>query len=405
MVDLLRLLRCCSTLRRLTGESALFNASVAWSAAPLELQLGRWVDFALPRSTCVDGDRIPLSMWQHALPVMQYTVEQWERSMAGHQADWEIERVAAMKAAVANEQPTTTVRVGEQECVVLSELTWSQLVEHKWTWGPPCYRHLFVLSALPHLQHLHLAINPWDAKPKSTECDLFSLVPHLRSLHLEQCQYHYGNPEYAFVPIRDTLALLPKLTTLYGTALHVSIQDLIDMAAHATLEHIRLDGVYAQERDEPWLGYDASCSGPGFAFDSADSTHSTQHQSRDTEQDGAADGGGAVDEQEHAVVTADAAAVECERRGHEVEYAKSIQRLRSALNRLQPTQRSVVARLALADFLHQNMQQPRQLDDPASMQWNWKYSSDEVRHLRHQIAVLRSTFYRQLSSTMFETAE
>ena len=78
--DLLRLLRCCSTLHRLIATDASFS-SAAWSAARLRLRLHqRLHEWTLPYRGCVCNEWLsPLALLQQAVPVIQYTLEQRER--------------------------------------------------------------------------------------------------------------------------------------------------------------------------------------------------------------------------------------------------------------------------------------------------------------------------------------
>ena len=258
-------------------------------------------------------------------------------------------------------------------------------------------------AAVPHLQHLHLAIDPYDIRPPPA-CDVFSLVPHLRSLHLEQTLYVNTDPA-SIGSICDMLALLPNLTALHGTALHFDIQDLIDIAAHATLERVRLQQTYAW-RDQEWLGYDEWCSGPGFDFDSSDNTH-TQRQPRNTGEDETGGDNEVVDEQDEAAAAAVSDTITAGATYYDncqlVSCAEDIRRLLSALNRVEPTQRSVEARLSLATFLYHAMQ-VRKFNDPAEGD-DWSRPPEILLHLRHQIAVLHSTLRRQLSCSTSQAAQ
>ena len=337
----------------------------------------------------MDGDRIPLSVWQQALPAMQYTVGQWPPWCRYEGGGCDKVAMSAMRAAANNEQPTTAVRVGEQECAVLSRLT-RRALDKSFPCGvrASCYRHLFVVGAVPHLQHLHLIIDPHDITPPPAS-EMFSLVPHLRSLHLEQLKRIDTHPAPSVMPIRATLALLPQLTALHCTALRLSMEDLIDMAAHPTVEHIRLQRIVPHWHDLELLRAHKRDrrSAYDFEFDSADSIHSfLKHPLKRA---AAAAATTAASDTSRAGAT-------FYRNGQHVSCAEDNRLLHSALTHGQPSQRSITARLALANFLHQRTQHCRSKD---------VLSLESVQHFRHQIAVLRSTLHRQLLCSTSETAE
>ena len=88
--DILAFLRCCSTLHRSTANDASF-ATVAWSNAKLVVcQDQSLTELALPSESCVTNSnghsRIPLLLWQQAVPVMRYVVEQWQAAIATAQS-------------------------------------------------------------------------------------------------------------------------------------------------------------------------------------------------------------------------------------------------------------------------------------------------------------------------------
>ena len=171
---------------------------------------------------------IPLSLWQQARPVMEYTVQQWQRTTGWWQA-YSSER---LKAALNSKQPNITiisVKSQQQHLffdedehhVVLSDLSWWDLsVEVS---RAPFFRHRFVLSATPHLQHLSVAVNMY--------CTPLSASSHT-SL---DCG------DRIMIPDHTILAQLPHLTALSCLSIQLTTQTLIDIAAHATLEHIHLD--------------------------------------------------------------------------------------------------------------------------------------------------------------------
>ena len=114
--DLLRLLRCCSTLRRLTTQSASFNA-VAWSAASLDLHLSRLN--ALGAATFCMRKRRPPYRFPHGSRHCQSCstrLSQWEQGWCCHESDWKRKReaLAAMSETFTAKQPTKIVRVHKQ---------------------------------------------------------------------------------------------------------------------------------------------------------------------------------------------------------------------------------------------------------------------------------------------------
>ena len=209
-------------------EDAAFNA-VAWSSAKFKLVLDKRVnEWTLPYDSCVDvsslernsqlarwqqadpvmlgqsehfrrlvecgfitsedydeepeeeprADRhIPLSMWQQALPILRYTLEQWERDEVTKRVKWPMKGWAKqLKAALTFEQPTTTIRVGEGDCVVLSELSWGKL-DKLVPLEAPCFRTHFVLSGVPYLQHLALSIGHFSRRAAASVVSILQVRP------------------------------------------------------------------------------------------------------------------------------------------------------------------------------------------------------------------------------------
>ena len=251
VADILRLLRCCSHLRLLNDDDAF--SGVAWSAARLELRLNTELhEWALPYHSCIHDpasqlyDRhIPLSLWQQARPVLVYTQQQWHNTAFGSHAQSE-ER---LRMALAIEQPTRTIRVGDEQNVVLNSVSWSNLFGLI-SRGAPCFRGRFVLTATPHLQHLHVVLDV-DRSPRLRLQDIVTLVPRLRSLHVEKNTFDSLEP--AAIPTRAILDALPLLTQLSLVGFYLTAQEWVDIAAHVTLEHIHLHTQHAQQRDEDGL--------------------------------------------------------------------------------------------------------------------------------------------------------
>jgi len=144
-----------------------------------------------------------------------------------------------------------TTASGEQ-CEVLTELN-QQKLEHEYgRFSSLCYYPQFVLSATPHLRSLTMIVDPHSMKlPDASE--IFSLVPHLRSLLF--CQYNES--DVPLISVRQTLKCLPELESLTLEFLHPTIQSMIDIACHPRLTHIELDDdgglFFPAKLDEYWF--------------------------------------------------------------------------------------------------------------------------------------------------------
>ena len=355
--ELLHLLRSCRHLRLLNGEDATFSG-VAWSAVKLELLVHEWLQYwTLPYDSCINDphnprafSRIPLSLWQQAVPVIEYTLQQWGDKYAS-----QVGSLERLQTTLRSKQPTTTLRIAGENHVVLSQLSHNS-VYGAISRGFPCFRSRFVLTATPHLQHLHIKLNAYRIST-SPLSDAVQYVPQLRSLHIENRGYFVGTGQ-PDAPSHAILAQLPHLTALTCVDLHINTQQLIDIAAHATLEHIHID----------------SCEAiPAFHTDgeSVEQSESEERAERVTasHDSGATDYAAAADEASH------------ELDPHE----RDIRQLSLALTRVTPTRRSIVARLELAHSLHIAVHREK-LD-----------ISTEQQRLRKQVAVLQSTLRRQLA--------
>ena len=231
VAELLCLLRCCSHLRTLNTSDATFS-SAAWSSARLHLALTKQLhDWTLPLDSCIQGTgryarHIPLSLWQQAVPVIEYTVQHWYAS-------------EGLKAALHGKQPATKIVVKGEQHVVLSKLSWGVL-NGLIPQPARCFRSRFVLAATPHLQHLSLAMGAFIVY-ETPLSDIVCRVPRLRSLRVERNRVDRDNSALIILPNHTVLAHLPHLTALSCASVHLSAQTLIDIAAHATLEHIHLE--------------------------------------------------------------------------------------------------------------------------------------------------------------------
>jgi len=80
-------------------------------------------------------------------------------------------------------------------------------------------------------------------------------VPLLRSLRICQADSDQSNTEESIIPIRETLAILTELESLSAEKLHLSIQDMIDIACHPKLTMINLTSEDVNYSDCHWFGY------------------------------------------------------------------------------------------------------------------------------------------------------
>ena len=304
---------------------------------------------------------------------------------------------SALMGALTAEQPTITlwVRRGEEleECTVLDLLTMrevDEIVEHL-----PCFSTDFALAATPQLQHLHLQIG--TVLPARPITDMFTLVPRLRSLHIDATNTNWSikrpTPN-SIVCIRDMLAALSSLAQLHCTNLLLDMQDLIDIAAHATLEDIALNPLSDDIHAQYALGH-------SIDFNSDDSTDDDTNQ--------AADSSTTDDvEMNHAAVNGSSKEAE--------QHKRDMERLPIALTRVPPSYRSVRARLSLANFIRRQLLRSRSTIEqrrnvPQYFQLfrivrnNDHRALDTTRQLLRQVTTLRDTLSTQLSSFILVSHE
>lgn len=328
--DILRLLRCCSTLHRTSDSDAAFSSD-AWRHASLTISIDKrahqWV---IPHSSVhcsdVSGKRkwlVALPAWLASTAVIRYSFDEWR------QANEPTAPVAALvQAATAAEQPPTVV-LSCQEYVLLSEQQWSAMDE-MYVLHEPAYRSRFVLSATPHLQHLSLSIDAYLVNDTTPAADSLRLVPHLRSLHVRYFRSHELNDDPPAFPVRCALSALPCLTSLACVQLH-RMQDMIDIAAHATLECVRLHSRSLACIECLNAQHCTECSTCSVDFDTNDDVEWVGDEYSES-------GSGSVSASE----------TEAEA---EAEVADSKQRLQAALTRVSPTLRSITSRLSLTAYL------------------------------------------------------
>ena len=376
VVDLLRLFRSCSTLHRLAAGYPSFSR-VAWSEARLHLALDLRVhEWAVRDERCVDGGWIPVEVWQQAVPIMLHTVEQWDTG--GYEWLESVEKMR-LRAALTAEPPTKSIQVGTEERIVLSQLSWDEL-NRIVPRGGPCFRSRLVLSATPQLRHLSVTIDPTAISPPPA-ADLVSFVPNLRSLSLTQW---FHEPQHRLAHIRDTLTLLPNLRRFDCAGL-LRLQDMIDMAAHATLESISVDANGATGIQDDWDGW-------GFDFNVNGTEGGAQ------EGDAAEESNGEMEEPQAAAAGDELSTDTLTAAQHSEldDCAENVRWLQSALVRVLPSRRSVTMRLALANFLHRQLQGEhiRAVFEEIDFYGNPLLM---LRHFQMQIALLRSTLRSQLA--------
>ena len=283
-----------------------------------------------------------------------------------------------MKAALAAQQPTTTVREGGREYVVLSELSLSSVNAMLPPGRVPSYLSRFVLTATPYLQHLDI-VTRGDTVVPPPVADTFSLVPRLRSLRLSQLNHFRTDLTDGTFCMRDMLTPLPSLVALRCMKMPLGVQDLIDIAAHATLGNIHVFTRKASTVDKAWLpdGFDFHTDGKE---EEADEEGEAERASDET----MADSGDEKDSQASEPADRDARTID-------------MQRLPVALTRVTPSTRSILARLALTNFLHRALLPP---EHPLSVQ----RSITLQRHYQQQVALLRSTLRQQLNERRLQSS-
>ena len=302
---------------------------------------------------------------------------------------------SALMEGLTIEQPTITlwVRRGEEleECTVLDLLTMrevDEIVEHL-----PCFSTDFALAATPQLQHLHLQIG--TVLPARPITDMFTLVPRLRSLHIDATNTNWSikrpTPN-SIVCIRDMLAALSSLAQLHCTNLLLDMQDLIDIAAHATLEDVALNPLSDDIHAQYGLGHSIN-------FNSNESKDDDEKQAVSSHRASM-----------HGVEMQDAAA---NGPSKEVEqHKRDMEWLSIALTRVPPSHRSISVPLALANFTHRQLPpKDTDTDQPCNvpqyirllrghlLDERRRRALDAMRHLFRQVATLRDTLSAQLSSS------
>ena len=401
---LLHLQRCSSSLYRLRLDGAYM--AVAWRRAEMRLssqaRLHEWV---LPWDQCIahgHAERlIPVSAWRAALPVLRAVLAGSNR----HEEDGLRHRLHHL---VVKRQPTKWVlakrtqwwyarwEVVDDERAqqsadmrrveVLRDVTMRIMIEEVL----PYFRNVevrcrFMLQVCPYLQHLDLTID--TSFPP--ERDTFTLVPRLRSLRVAH-YYCRGDVEWKCpFDTRGMLDSLPYLTSFSCNNIRrMGVEQLLDIASHSTLEDVHIDSgpdhaldyyewigraikfPISVKEDEERLGDDAK----------------VMNRSGDIEEEGKVE--------EAALFGSISGGGEGERQDWEMK--DEVQRMRAALTRTQPTQRSCDVRLALADWLHRRLRRGRLCTDDYSPNPPLRPKS-LLRRYRIQVALLRYTLRQQLT--------
>lgn len=406
--DILALRRTCEALS-VTMRDAVFS-SVAWSVCQLRVDIGRPViDLVAPQRLCLTDSLLndelwmPLSLWQRALPIVRMTLphcrapyngqREWLPSKLAWSQSWregkwrdseELERESLQTALDAALAPKPDFRVitsrsqtPPKHHLVLAALSRDQLQAIFSTCptlrGMDCPQSrlaMLQLQAVLGLQHLHLVVDT-DQVSSPPIVELVSLVPHLRSLHLEYVRQN----DYA-VSTQRVLELLPSLTSLTWQHTWLTPQHLLDIAAHATLEHIWLEG------------YDQAAS-DGDAFKFCFRSDNTEEQA-------------GLDD-------ADEPYDDC--------FAQTLleQQLLDNMRRIsQPSRRSLLTRLALLYSLQGGLPPAQQQEQDDRRTWlqrrlqrqripppHWHRLSDDpvpFAHRMRQVAWMRSQLRQQLAS-------
>lgn len=226
------------------------NQSPSWAVTAWRysyLEIGREQPFAfwlILEKHCVN-DRIPISIWQPATRVLSYVLPRWISRSLNTEEHWDDNIVAfSQKLLDMIDQPASEwITIGGASYEVLVNLTYSEF--HQWSNSVSNY-HLyqarFILAATPCLQSLYM---DWDYYEKTKDLpnpdDIFAFIPRLTSLVFTQEDSDHTEAEMSILPIRRTLECLPQLKHVAFRELWLSIQDMIDIAAHPCLEVIRLE--------------------------------------------------------------------------------------------------------------------------------------------------------------------
>lgn len=120
----------------------------------------------------------------------------------------------------------------------------------------PCLRPRLILSVARYLRSFDVTFDSDQIKiPDRNEwlTEWLAFVSHLRSLKVRKHDANQTKTRDWIIPIRQTLSFLTQLESLTLQNLHLSIQDMIDIAAHPKLTSIHLSSDQASYFDGKWL--------------------------------------------------------------------------------------------------------------------------------------------------------
>ena len=403
---ILCLQRCSSTQRRLRANDAYMRVAWRWAKLRLsvcrnmfewtvsQLQAVRWVKPMPGKQRFVFA-----SAWQAALPRMLAAADGVQITEANdpykfrrrfvdmlHRSQptrWILAKRWENDVWTVVEDSSEEGSPGVQSVEVLNDVDW---LDAKRDSGSCEFDDIevrcgLVLQACPHLQHLDFDVGRHEQMYVDRHYDVFAMVPLLRSLHVYQSWYSHPGRIFDFQEIVDGL---PQLTTLRCTDIrYLSISDLLAIASHSTLEvvtilcrHIRVD--------RRWLGLRLRFPASATWSDMERRSDVDYGSDSDSEQQD-------VDYGSDVNWITDAVSLREEDDNAEARAKTQVQRMRTALCRTQPTQRSCEVRLALADWLH------------ARLRRRGVYINDEthttarLHRYRRLLALLRSSLRQQLS--------
>ena len=410
LVTLLRLQRCSSAHYSLRTDDAFVSVAWCWAELHLSLTLKLHV-WALRYTQCIaDSDHcgprlIPVTVWQAALPAFRAVLAKADEADERYQQLRELMRqplrttwtlaqcdTSGVWHTVSDETSKHSTDVRRVE--VLRDIERHYLSDEVHEAVPSGHEmevHAqLVLQACPYLQHLTLTTDP-RAYVQPNEDHTLTLVPCLRSLRL---QHHLGESSELSpsIDVEQMLDGLPHLTSLHCIDTEqVGVSELIDIAAHSTLQDVRFCSGELTA-DEEWIGtriqFPINVEADEIQLE-ADATRLTFDGDIEEESDQAAQVGrvNLTDSQ----LLASTASEE-----NEPAWVRDeMQRINKALTRTEPTQRSCEVRLALADWLHRRLRRGKLRTDDHST--NATHPKRLLRSCRKHVALLRCMLRRQLS--------
>ena len=410
---LLSLQRCSSSHRRICADDTYMVAAWRWAELKVSTR-ERLHEWTMPWKQCITSSArlmVPVSMWQAALPVWRAVATRTH----AEKKDEQEQRHGWRRAAVERQQPTEWISakrndysdglwqlVDEESAAsesadvrrveVLRDINWWQLGETVPSYHDVEVRCRFVLHACPYLQHLDLYADANVCEAPS-HADTFALVPHLRSLRLEQSDSGRTSTKPLF-DIRAMLDSLPHLHTLRCSDIkELGVAELLDIASHCTLEDVHIHGktvrkCHSQMTAAAWIGHDVQ-----FPISVEEDEAGLERMEHGHHHEAKARGG--VEEDDTVMMKDALIDSELAPHGHGDEERDELQRMHAELTRTQPSRRSCEVRLALADWLHRRLRRGglgtnEHLPHPEP-------AKPMLHRYRLMVALLQSTLHRQLS--------